>query len=114
MQLTKHQDRLLDDRGLNPFGRLIEKNHLRPAGQAACNREQLLLSATERASAATEERREPREDLEDPLDVFVGAAAGEAHPEIVANAEPGENLASLRHVTQTAAGAGRRRARARA
>ena len=42
---------VLDDRGLDAFGRLVEQQHLRIAGERARDRELLLLAARQIAAA---------------------------------------------------------------
>jgi hypothetical protein len=62
-----------------------------------------LLAAAQRAAPAIEEGRQAREGGQDRVDALLGATSSEAHPEIVANAEAGEDLATLRHVAEAAA-----------
>src|SRR5260370_24558244 len=51
-------DNLLDDRGLDALGRLVEKNQTRFAAKAARDRQQLLLAAGKRAAGPIEQRLE--------------------------------------------------------
>src|SRR5262245_63339120 len=100
--MAQHADQLLDDRGLDAFRRLVEEDQLRLAGEAARDGQELLLATAQRAAPAVEQGREAREGRQDRVDALLGAAAGEAHPQIVANAEAGEDLAPLRHVAEAA------------
>ena len=57
---------VLDDRGLDAFGRLVENQQARAHDQRAADRELLLLAAGEIAAAPPQHRfqhREQREDL---------------------------------------------------
>ena len=54
-------DDLVDDRGLDALGRLVEQDETRVAAQAARERQQLLLAAGERAAGAVEQRLQARE-----------------------------------------------------
>src|SRR5215470_6390949 len=56
---------ILDDRGLNAFGGLIEQQHLRVARERPCDRELLLLPARQIAAAATLEILEYRKEIVD-------------------------------------------------
>src|SRR5256885_1911721 len=53
---------------------------------------------------AIEQGDQARKHLEDRIDALLGAAADESHAEIVAHAEAGKDLASLRHVAEAAPG----------
>ena len=98
----KDLDNLVDDRGLDALGRLVEKNEARLAAKAARDRQQLLLAARQRAAGAVEQRLEARKLLQHRRDgILLGAALlGAAHAQIVVNREAGENLAPLRHITE--------------
>ena len=55
---------ILDDRGLDAFGRLVEHQQLGPHGERAADRELLLLAARQIAAAAAQHRLQHREELE--------------------------------------------------
>ena len=54
-------DDLVDDRGLDALGRLVEQDQTRVAAQAARDRQELLLAARQRAAGAIEQRLQARE-----------------------------------------------------
>ncbi len=62
-ELAQHMADLLDDVGLNAFGRLVEQEHLGIAGQSAGDGQLLLLPAGEIAAHAPGHRLEHREKL---------------------------------------------------
>ena len=63
VQLAEDDDQLLDDRGLDALGRLVEEDASWAGRQAARDGQQLLLAAAERAAPAVEQGGEPRERL---------------------------------------------------
>src|SRR4029077_9589865 len=65
VQLAQDADQLLDDRRLDAFGRLVEEDQLRLAGEAARDGQQLLLATAQRAAPAIEQRRQAREGGQD-------------------------------------------------
>src|SRR6185436_76139 len=101
MELAQDADELLDDGRLDALGRLVEEDELGLAGQAAGDGQELLLATAERAAAAFQQRRQPRERRHDRVDALLGAAPGKAHAEVVAHAQPREDLAALGDVAES-------------
>ena len=95
-------DDLVDDRGLDTLGRLVEQDETRFAAKAARERQQLLLAARQRAAGPLEQRLEARKFLEHFVNDLLLAAVllGAAHAQIVVDREAGENLAPLRHIAE--------------
>jgi hypothetical protein len=104
LQRRQRVDDLVDDRWLDPFGRLVEENEPRVGAQAACQRQQLLLAARQRAAGPVEQPLEPREIGEHRIDGgdLVALRQGKAHAQIVAHRKSGKDLAALRHQTEAA------------
>ncbi len=98
---------VLDDRGLDALGRLVEDEKLGLHHQRAGDGELLLLAAGKVAAAAPEhvaEHREERKNLV--VDHALGALQrGEAGHQVLAHGEQRKNLAPLRHVAETRLGA---------
>src|SRR5207248_4893396 len=99
--LRERLEDALDDGRREAERRLVEQQHLRLRNQGARDRELLLLSAGERSGAAPPELPQDREELVDPLQVAVEAAAaaarGESEPQVLVHGQPGEDVTSLGH-----------------
>ena len=91
---------VLDDRGLDALGRLVEDEQLRPRDQRPGDGELLLLAAGEVAAAAPEHVRQHREEVEDVGgDRPVGALERrEPGLEVLLDRQQREDVAALRHV----------------
>src|SRR5690606_25683893 len=90
---------VLDDRRLDALGRLVEDEQPGAGRERASDRELLLLAAREVAAPPAQHGVQDREELEQLVRDAAGAAAGrEAHAQVLLDGEPGEDLASLRHV----------------
>src|SRR5437588_6365462 len=90
---------ILDDRGLDAFGRLVEQQQFRPHHQRAADRQLLLLAAGEIAAAPAQHRIQHRKQRE----YVVGNVAvlalerAEAGLEIFLHRQQRKDLAALRH-----------------
>ena len=95
---------LIDDRGLDAFGRFVQQDDAGFGAQAARHGENLLLAAAQYAARAIDDRLEPREVFEHGRDrvVRLGGADG-AHAQVVAHGQAGEDLTALRHEAQAPA-----------
>src|ERR1700738_3880222 len=95
-------DNLLDDRGLDALSRLVEEEQARFTAKAARDRQQLLLAAGERAAGAVEQRLEAWKFFQHLRDgvLLAPCLLAATHAQIVVDRETGENLASLRHITE--------------
>src|SRR5216683_2894607 len=95
-------DNLVDDRGLDTLGRLVEQDKPRLAAEAARDRQQLLLAARQRAAGTVEKHLEAGKLLQHRLDNILLRAGlcGAPHSQIVVNRKAGENLAPLRHIAE--------------
>src|SRR5712672_3185063 len=96
---------VLDDRGLDALGWLVEQQRARPHHQRAADRELLLLAAGEVAAAPAEHAVEHRKEREHIVrDAAVLALERrEAGLEIFLDREQRKNLAALRHIGDAAA-----------
>ncbi len=100
-RLADHRADLLDHRRLDAFGRFVEDQQLRLAGQRAADRQLLLLAAGEIAAAPLLHLAQHREQLVDLLRYPAGLGAGEArqpHQQVLFHRQARENLPPLRHV----------------
>ena len=91
---------VLDDRGLDAFGRLVEHQELGPHGERAADRELLLLAARQVAAAPAQHRLQHREELEHLVrDLLAGRGwqRREAGLEVLLHRQQREDLAALRH-----------------
>src|SRR5207245_3933932 len=68
-QPVERREEVVDHRGREAERGLVEQQHLRPAHQAARDREHLLLAAREQAGALMQPFPQPREALEHGLDI---------------------------------------------
>ena len=95
---------VLDDRGLDAFGRLVEQQQLRPHHQRAADRQLLLLAAGEVAAAPAQHRVQHRKQREHVVgDVAVVALERpEAGLEIFLHRQQRKDLAALRHEADAA------------
>src|SRR5262249_10149965 len=112
LALEREQDArdLLDDRGLDAFGRLVEQDELGLHAQAARQRQDLLLAARQHAARSAEDRLQSRQRSEDVVQhVIAEARAGGRHAHVVEYRQAGEDLATLRHVAEAQSGAAIRR-----
>ena len=93
---------VLDDRGLDALGRLVEDEEFRPRHQGAGDGELLLLAAGEIAAAPAEHVGEHGKERENLVvdDALVARARGEAGHQILAHGQKREDLAPLRHVAE--------------
>src|SRR6267143_6217065 len=89
---------VLDDRGLDAFGRLIEDQQARREGERPADRQLLLLPAGEVAATPREHRLEHREHVEDLCwNAFC------SHQQVFLDAEARKDLAPLRHIAKAGA-----------
>src|SRR5690606_13532868 len=103
-ELANHCADLLDHRGLDAFGGLVEDQQARAAGQGAADSQLLLLAAGEVAAAAVLHFLEHREQLVDELGYFLGLAGAEArqpHQQVFLHGQSREDFAALGHVGDT-------------
>ena len=89
---------VLDDRGLDAFGRLVQQQHLRLGGERARDRELLLLAAGQVAAAAALHFQQHREQLVDVAGHLGLAGDDQAGLDVFLHRHGGEDHAALRHV----------------
>src|SRR5215213_11203199 len=91
---------VLDDRGLDAFGRLVEEEEARLHHQRACDCELLLLPTGQVAAAAAEHGFQDGEQLEDLVRQAALAPRQQGEPrfEVLLNGEKREDLAALRDI----------------
>src|SRR5258706_8987902 len=90
---------VLDDRGLDAFGGLVEDQQLRSHRERAADRELLLLAAGKIAAAAPLHRSEHGEHLEDPRrDRAAARLRREAHQQVLLDRQARKYVPALRHV----------------
>src|SRR6476620_11960362 len=90
---------ILDDRGLDAFGRLVEQQQFRPHHQRPADRQLLLLSAGQIAAAAAQHRVQHRKQREHVVgDMAVLALERpKSGLQILLDRQQRKNLAALRH-----------------
>ena len=90
---------VLDHRGLDAFGRLVEYQQLGPHGERPADGELLLLATGEIATAALQHRIEHREEFEHLVGnlALVATDRREACLEVLLHRKQREDLAALRH-----------------
>src|SRR3989442_355805 len=90
---------LLDDRGLDALGRLVQQEQRRVGHQGSRDGELLLLAAAEVAPPLVQHHGQGREQRKDVVDRFPARRLPpRAQHEVLADREPGEDLAALRDV----------------
>src|SRR4051812_36606688 len=89
---------ILDDRGLNAFGRLIEQQHFRIARQRPRNRQLLLLSARQIAAAAALEILEDRKKIVDLVWNIALTSDNQSGLDVLLHRHGAEDLTALRHI----------------
>src|ERR1700729_861836 len=96
---------LVDDRGLNAFGRFVQQEQPWIAREAAGDCEQLLLATRERAARAVDQRLKAREGFQRRSDrgVFILWSPDCAHPQVIAHAEARKDVPPLRHIPHAGA-----------
>src|SRR5688572_9467380 len=95
---------VLDDRGLDALGRLVENEELRLHRERARNRELLLLAAREVAAAPVQHLPEHRKHRVDARrNLRAARLRRESHLEVLLDGEPRKDLAALRDVADAAA-----------
>ena len=89
---------ILDDRRLDAFGRLVEQQHLRVAGERARDRQLLLLAAGQIAAAPLGKVGQDRKQFENLIGDF--ALAGDHQPglDVLLDRHGAENLPPLRDI----------------
>ena len=101
----EHINDLIDDGGLDTFGRLVEHDEARIANETAGQRQDLLLAAAKHATWAAEERPQPRKILEHCFDprpfLRWPRVLNEPHPQVLQHAELRKDVAPLRHVSKS-------------
>ncbi len=90
---------VLDDRGLDALGRLVEQQQLRPHHQRAADGELLLLAAGEVAAAPAQHALQHREQREHVVGnvALVALQRRKAGLEVFLDGEQRKDLAALRH-----------------
>src|SRR2546428_6693430 len=96
---------LVDDRGLDTLGRLVEQQELRVAHERASDGEDLLLAPREATASLPETLAQPREDPQQLLEARSVSPPESPPPEIFAHGEPGTDLAPLVNLPQAELGA---------
>src|SRR5579871_3091250 len=99
-QPRQRLDDLVDDRGLNAFGRFIEQDQPRRATQATRDRKQLLFAARQRAAGAIEQPLQAREIFQhgcNDLLLALVAPLDAAHAQVFENAQTRKYLPTLWH-----------------
>src|SRR6266571_1868246 len=96
---------LVDDRGLDTLGRLVEQQELRVAHERASDGEDLLLAPREATASLPETLAQPREDPQQLLEARFVSPPESPHPEIFAHGEPGKDLTPLGNVPEAEPGA---------
>ncbi|MNP20069.1 hypothetical protein D3C76_1126290 [compost metagenome] len=100
-QFLDHRADLLDHRGLDAFGGLVENQQARAAGQGPANGELLLLAAGQVTATTLFHLQQHREQFVDECRHFLGFGAGkarQAHQQVFFHRQPPENLPALGHV----------------
>src|SRR5262249_15182590 len=90
---------LLNDVGLDTFGRLVQKDNFGLCQQCASDRELLLLTAGQISSEAVQELLEDREKLDDPvLNALRRLCRKRAQPQVLTNRKTRQDAPALRYI----------------
>ena len=104
-ELIETFEKLLDDGWSKTLERLIQEQHLDVAREGACDRHYLLLAAGEEIRRGVEPRTNPREVLEDliqiPPDAMAGFSLEPSELKILSHSHFGKESAPLRHIANS-------------